>query len=70
MIRTRLVRCLAGLLIVAASLAAAPTALAYYNCEYVINVYASGGQTCERICRFYNNETGAYQGSISMEFQC
>lgn len=56
--------------LVLAILAPAPAALAYFACSDTITVYASGGQTCERICRFYDNETGEYQGFIRREYRC
>jgi len=70
MIRTRIVRSLVVLAVLVAALAVGPTAFAYYNCTYEITVHASGGQSCERICTFYDNETGEVQGTISAEFQC
>jgi len=53
-----------------ALIALGPQALAYYNCSYTVTVYASGGQTCSRTCSFYDNVTGAFQGTISREFRC
>ena len=66
----RILRCLAVLALLVGSLAAAPSASAYYSCDYVVTVYASGGQTCQQICHFYDNVTGDYQGMISREYRC
>ena len=53
-----------------ALIALGPQALAYYNSSYTVTVYASGGQICSWTCSFYDNETAAFQGTISREFQC
>jgi len=70
MIRTRFVRSLVVLAVLAAALAVGPTAFAFYNYTYEITGHASGGQTFERICTFYDNETGEVQGTVSAELQC
>ena len=66
----RIVRNTLALVLALAALASAPAASAYMDCRYVVTVYASGGQTCEQICSFYDNVTGEFRGTISREWQC
>lgn len=48
----------------------ASPAWAYMNCSATVTAYSNGSQMCEETCHFYSNETGAYQGYITREWQC
>lgn len=66
----RIARRLIAAVFALAILVTSPLTFAYYTCSATITVSASGGQSCSRTCHFYDNETGAYQGRMTMNYRC